>query len=207
MDLDQLKSTWKTLDNKLAATYQINEQMARMLLSDRSRGAIAGIRQNLKQAALFFTALLAGFSFVLLGNPFDYVSWIEFVPGVLYSLLVIIMLFMIAIEYQKMQANELILGSLRESLIQAIYQHEHYRQTMDRVWQISLLIGFLFGISLFARHFTDYGFIKSALLVGGQALMVVFMYLLAKRVLGQSPNRHLNRLKGHLRELDELDAI
>ena len=101
MDLEQLKSTWKTLDNKLTATYQINEQMARMLLSDRSRGATAGIRQNLKQAALFFTALLTGFSFILLGNPFDYVSWIEFVPGVLYSLLVIVMLFMIAIEYQK----------------------------------------------------------------------------------------------------------
>lgn len=207
MDLDQLKSTWKTLDDKLAATYRLNEQMARALLNDRSRGAIASIRQDLRWAALFFAALFSLFCVILLTNPFDYTTWVAFVPGILYSLLVAVVLLLIAVDYNQMQTNELVAGSLRESLTRAVYQHERYLKLMGRIWQISLLLGLLLGVSLSARNFNAYSVTKSVLLVGGQVLTGALLYWVAKRVLGRSPNQHLSRLKAHLRELDELDGL
>jgi hypothetical protein len=79
-------------------------------------------------------------------------------------------------------------------------------KTMNRVWQVSLGIGFLLGISLFARHFDDYGLTKFGLLAGGQALTVVLLYRLATWFMHQSSNIHLDQMKAHLAELDELEG-
>lgn len=206
MNLDELKASWKALDTKLVATHALSEQMARALISDRSRGTVAGITHDLKQAALFSTGLLGVFGIIMVTNPFDYTSWAEFIPVLLYSLLVLVALALIVREYREVRQTTLTKSNLRESLEQIIGLHNHYLTTMNRVWQLSLVIGFLFGLSLFARHFSDYGLTKFVLLAGGQALTVVVLYCLATWFMRQSANTHLDQLKAHLEELDELEG-
>ncbi len=205
MNLDELKTSWKTLDDKLMVTHSLNEKMARSLINDRSRGTVAGITVELKRAGFFFTGLLVVFGIVLVTNPFDYSGRAEFIPVVLYSLLVVIALVLIAQEYRQVRQTTLAQSNLHESLNQVIRVHEQYLKTMDRVWKLSLVIGFLFGLSLFARHFSDYGLAKFVLLAGGQALTVIAMYALATWLMGQAPNSHISQLKAHLTELDELE--
>ena len=204
MNLDELKPSWKALDTKLVATHALSEQMARALINDRSRGTVAGIAGHLKQAAVFFAALLGLLGVILTTNPFDYTGWAEYSPGVLYSLLVGVALVMIVQEYRQVRQTTLTKSNLGESLSQIIRLHEQYLKTMNRVWQLSLVIGFLFGLSLFARHFSDYGLTKFMLLAGGQALTITLLYGLARWLMNQSPNSHIAQLKAHLRELDEL---
>ena len=204
MNLDELKASWKALDTKLVATHALSEQMARALISDRSRGTVAGIEGQLKQVAVFFAVLLGLLGVILTTNPFDYTSWAEFIPVLLYSLLVLVALALIVREYREVRQTTLTKSNLSESLSQIIRLHEQYLKTMDRVWQLSLVIGFLFGLSLFARHFADYGLTKFMLLAGGQALTIAILYRLARWRMNQSPNLHIAQLKAYLRELDEL---
>ena len=204
MNLDELKASWKALDTKLVATHALSEQMAHALISDRSRGTVSGITHDLKQAALFSTGLLGVFGIIMVTNPFDYTSWAEFIPVLLYSLLVLVALALIVREYREVRQTTLTKSNLRESLEQIIGLHNHYLTTINRVWQLSLVIGFLFGLSLFVRHFADYGLTKFMLLAGGQALTIAILYGLAKWLMNQSPNLHIAQLKAHLRELDEL---
>lgn len=204
MNLDALKTSWKALDNKLATTHALSEKTARALINDRSRGAVAGIARDLKQAALFFAGLLVVFGVIMATNPFDYSSWGEFIPVVLYSLLVLVALTLIVREYRQVEQTTLTKSNLRESLKQIIGLHSHYLKTMNRVWKLSLVIGFLFGLSLFARHFSDYGLAKFVLLAGGQALLVIAIYTFATWFMRQSSNTHLDQLKANLEELDEL---
>jgi len=206
MNLDDLKVDWKALDTRLAATHKLTEKMAYRLINDRSQGTVAGITHELKRVGIFFIILLSVFGLVLTTNPFDYTKWAEYIPGALYSLLVLAALMLIGQEYRTVRQTTLTQSNLRESLGQIIRLHEQYLKTMNRVWQLSLLIGYLFGLSLFARHFADYGLTKFVLLAGGQALTVVVLYYLATWFKSQSPDAHIKQLKAHLRELDELET-
>lgn len=203
MNLDELKTSWKTLDDKLATTHALTERMARNLIKDQSRGTVATITSDLKRAGFFFAGLLGVFVVILATNPFDYSGWAEFIPVVLYSLLVLVALALIGHEYRQVRQTTLTNSNLREGLSQVIRLHEQYLKTMNRVWQVSLGIGFLLGISLFARHFDDYGLTKFMLLAGGQALTIVVLYRLATWFMHQNSNTHLDQLKVHLRELEE----
>ncbi|MCY7359753.1 MAG: hypothetical protein LH609_20320 [Rudanella sp.] len=206
MNLDELKTSWKTLDNKLMMTHALTEKMARTLINDRSRGTVASIMGELKRVGFFFAGLMVVFGVILATNPFDYSGRTEFIPVVLYSLLVVVALFLIAREYQQVRQTTLAQSNLHESLNQVIRIHEQYLKTMDRVWKLSLVIGCLFGLSLVARHFSDYGLAKFVLLASGQALTVVAMYALAKWLMGQAPNSHIDQLKAHLEELEALEG-
>lgn len=206
MNLDELKTNWKALDTRLIATHTLSEKMARALINDRSRGTVAGITHDLKRVGMFFITLLGVFGVILTTNPFDYTTSAEYIPGVLYSLLVLGALILIVQEYRTVRQTTLTQSNLRESLGQVIRVHEQYLNTMNRVWQLSLLIGYLFGLSLFSRHFASYGLTKFMLLAGGQALTVVVLYYLATWFMNQSPNAHITQLKAHLQELDELET-
>ena len=162
--------------------------------------------RDLKQAAFFFAGLLIVFGIIMATNPFDYSSWGEFIPVVLYSLLVLVALTLIVREYRQVEQTTLTTSNLRESLNQVIRVHEQYLKTMDRVWKLSLVIGFLFCLSLFARHFSDYSLTKFVLLAGGQALIVVVLYRLAIWFMRQSSNTHLAQLRAHLEELEALEG-
>lgn len=205
MNLDELKLNWKAIDNKLTATHALTEQMARTLVKNQSRGTVATIINDLKRAGFFFAGLLGVFVVILTTNPFDYSGWAEFIPAGLYSLLVLVALALIGQEHREVRQTTLTNRTLRESLSQIIRLHEQYLKTMNRVWQVSLGIGFLFVLSLFTRHFDDYGLAKFVLLAGGQALTVMVLYRLARWFMHKTPNPHIARLKAHLDELEELE--
>lgn len=205
MNLDDLKTTWKTLDERLLATHTLSEHVALSMMKDRSKGTLARMRRELQRISVFFAALLVLFGAIIAGNPFDYTHRLHYLPAIVYTLLVVVALGIQAHEYILLGKVSLTKSTLRESLQTVIQSRQRFLATMGTVWKLSLGAGFLLGISLVARHFEAYGFTKSLLVVGGQALTVLLVYALAKWVLARSPDSHLTELEAHLQELQELE--
>jgi len=157
MDLDELKMNWKMLDNKFSATQKLTEQMVFSMIKEQSKSTISKIQNKLKRTSFFFIGLLILFSTILAGNPFDYVSFYEFIPAVLYTFLAFLVLKTIFQEIIAIQKITISQNNLRESLRKIIALQERFKIVMDIIWKISVGIGFLFGLSLMIRNFERYG--------------------------------------------------
>lgn len=206
MNLDELKLSWKVLDERLLASHKLNEQLIITILKERSKDTLTTSKQGLMRIMVFFAGLLFLFGAILLGNPFDYVGWLEYVPAVLYTLLVVCVLGVVIRQYQQLREINLTRSNLRESLLMSIELQEKYQHMMNTLWQLSLVIGFLFALSLSGRHFQQYGWTKSLLIIGGQALTTWLLYRMAKWIFLSRPDAVVAELRSHLTELDELSV-
>jgi len=203
MDLEELKLNWKSLDEKIMVSQKLNEKMIRSMLKDQSKSTVYKIRNRLRRLALFFAFIFILFIAILAGNPFDYTHWYEYFPAVSYTLLLVAGLEIVVREFFSVSKITLEQNNLRESLSRIIVLHASYKTVMERIWKISLVIGFLLGISLMVRNFEKYGLAKSLLFIVGNAVTVILAYLLAKKIFKKIPDRNLEELKTTLAELDE----
>jgi hypothetical protein len=203
MNLDELKAGWKSLDEKVATINQLSEQMALSMMKEHSRSTISKIQDKLKKMAFYFGGLLILFVAILAGNPFDYNNWYEYVPAIAYTMLVVVGLEIIVRKIISISKVHLTKSNLRESLQRIIQLHETYQSVMDKVWKISMMIGFLLGVSLMVRNFESYGWTKSVLAVVANAIFVGTTYLIARMIFKQLPDSNLAELKTILAELEQ----
>lgn len=203
MTLDDLKTDWQSLDEKVRATQRISNQVVLSLMRDRSKSTLANMQRQLEHIALFFTALLLLFTAILLGNPFDYTHWFDYVPAVLYALLVANALRIVWQEYVAIRHVALTNNNLRESLQTVIRLHERHLLTMNKVWKFSLLAGFLLSLSLVSRNFGEYSWLKLVGVITGQLVTLLAMYTVARWLFGQLPDAHLTALRAYYSELEE----
>lgn len=204
MNLDELKMSWKSLDDRLATTQKLTEQMVFSMVRKQSKSTVVKIQVKLRNTSFFFTGLLILFIAIFVGNPFDYAQWYEFLPAGLYTLLVLAALKIIFQEIISIQKITLSQSNLKENLEKIIGLQERFKIVMDTVWKISMTIGFLFGISLMVRNFVKYGLLKSALLVGSFAFIVLAMFLFTKSIFKKFPDTNTEELKMNLSELDSI---
>ncbi|WP_254411150.1 hypothetical protein [Dyadobacter diqingensis] len=203
MNLDELKAGWKSLDEKVAATHQLSEQMALSMMKEHSKSTVSKIQDKLKKLAFYFAGLLTLFIAIVAGNPFDYHNWYEYVPAIAYAMLVVAGLEIIVREIISISKVRLTKSNLRESLQRIIQLHETYQSVMDTVWKISMVIGFLLGVSLMVRNFETYGWTKSVLIVIANAIFVGAIYLIARIIFKELPDSNLAELKTNLAELEQ----
>ena len=204
MNLDDLKTGWNTIDAKLQTSQLLSEQMVLSMIRTQSNSTVSRATRKLRNVTLFFSGLLVLFAAILSGNPFDYTQWFEYVPTVLYALVIIAGLKVVISANQAIAGIPLVKSNLRESLQKVIYIQQRYQDTMDKVWKISMAAGFLIGVSLLVRNFDSYGLTKWLLIVAAQALTVLVLFGIAKFVFSQFPDRTLSDLQMHLSELEEL---
>ena len=203
MNLEELKSNWKKLDEKMDRSQQLNEKVILSMLKDQSKSTVSKIQNQLKTIAIYFSCLFILLVAILAGNPFDYENWYEYIPSFTYTLLLIKSLEIVIREISAVNKITLSRDNLRESLGKIIILHENYKAVMDRVWKMSMIIGFLMGISLMIRNFENYGPTKSLLLIIGNAATVMLIFFLARNTFKRIPDRNLEELKMNLAELDE----
>jgi len=202
MNLEELKTSWKVLDERISASQKISEDLAVSILRNRSKSTVSKIQNQLKKLFLFFVGLFILFACILTGNPFDYSHWYEFIPATTYILLLVAGLKIIIQEIFSINKITLNKANLRESLQAIIDLHYAYKAVMDKIWKISLLIGFSMAISLMVRNFEKYGFLKSGFLILGNALIVMIVYRLTKTIFKQVPDKNLDELTMDLQELN-----
>ncbi|RCR68572.1 hypothetical protein [Larkinella punicea] len=207
MNLDELKSTWKAYDEKMLASQKLSERVVFMMIKDRSKSTLAKMERNLTGAGLIMTAVVLFFAAAIAGNAFDYTSWYFYIPSVLYIGLALFAISVVVKNYRNLSRVSLSQQNLYDSLTTVLRWHEKTRTALARVWLLCMMSGFLFGVSMVARKFETYGTTKVALLLSGQALMILMVYALARWVFAVFEDRLGKELKENIQELAQLKAI
>jgi hypothetical protein len=203
MVLDELKTYWQELDKKVENSLNINEQLMLTVRADQSRSTLAALQTKVARTGLFFAVLIAVFTAILLGNPFDYTRPVHYLPAVLYLLLLGAGFTMAGKEYLFLRRLNLTKSNLRESLFIVISSHKRYQELMDNLWKLSLVAGFMLGISLLAPRFATYSWMKIGLVIVAHAVTILLLYTGAKWLLKSLPDPELLRLETILAELEE----
>ena len=207
MNLDELKSTWKAYDEKMLASQKLSERVVFLMIRDRSKSTLAQMERNLKVAGLIMTAVVFFFSAAIAGNAFDYTSWYFYIPSVLYIGLALFAITVVVKNYRHLSRVSLSQQNLYDSLTTVLRWHEKTQAALARVWLLCMMSGFLFGVSMVARKFETYGTTKVILMLGGQALIILVLYALARWVFAVFEDRLGKELTENIQELDQLKAI
>src|SRR5688572_3231322 len=80
MKPDELISAWKAYDKKLDATLVLQDKIVRTVIRERVSNRFSGLRRKYAGGILWLLIWLALSVTVLLTNPFDYASGLQFVP-------------------------------------------------------------------------------------------------------------------------------
>ncbi|MES2733944.1 MAG: hypothetical protein V4714_19510 [Bacteroidota bacterium] len=204
MNLDELKLTWQAYDEKIRTTQQLGEKLVLTLIKDKSKGTLSKLARELRWVMLLFTGLILFLVAAIVGNAFDFTGWLSYLPMGMYLLLSTYALIILLKEYRNIQSVNLTKENLRECLQLLIRSHEHYFVAMGKIWQLCMIAGVLFGISLILRKVDDYGITKTLLFIGVQVITVLLIYAVAKWGFNISHDPHTAALKENLRELEEL---
>ena len=203
MNFDELKMIWATYDQTLQAHVRLNEYMVASMLKERSKGTITGMLQKLRLTSAIFAGLFLFLIAAMVGNAFDFVHWLQYVPMALYMLLSVIALLIVTKEYRILRETDLTTANLRESLQVIIAAHERGFKAMGTIWKLCMAAGFLFGVSMIYRTVDTRGWLVAGLFLGGQLLFLAGLYWLATRQLAISRDVSTLELRQNLKELEE----
>ncbi|KAA9357323.1 hypothetical protein [Larkinella humicola] len=207
MNLEELKSNWKAYDEKILASQKLSERVVFMMIKDRSKSTLAKMERNLTGAGLLMTAVVIFFAAAIVGNAFDYTSWYFYIPSVLYIGLALFAITVVVKNYRHLSRVSLSQQNLYDSLTTVLQWHVKTQAALARVWLLCMMAGFLFGVSMVARKFETYGTMKTVLILGGQAALILLMYATARWIFNSFEDHLGTELKENIQELDQLKAI
>jgi|GEM_PF-4455852 len=202
MDLDELKSTWKSYEQKLASTERLSHQLLQIVLQNRSNSTIDTMIRELRLAFAILSGLVLFFSAVLAGNPFDYTQPLYFLPAVCYLIIALAGLYFSVQHRNNLQKTRLLTHNLHQALTELIRFRTQHTKLMKWVWMLAMLAGSMIMLPTVARKFSE-GWINTLLIILFPIGLTIVSIGLAMLV-GMFTDRHLAELKGQLRELEEL---
>lgn len=206
MNLEELKKSWEAVDRKVNASTLLNEHMLRSIFSRRIASTVDSIH---RLYVSFYAVLAIEMVFliaILIGNPFDFVHRIQYVPYALLLIGVVVAFLNLALLHRKitrLSADEAISDYLRH-IVRVYDENRRYEK-----W---------FGLMLFAvALLVPFTFLPKKILAGaglGAALLdtliptaiSLFLFYGAHK-LGLFRNRHKDRLKDDLREWESLRSL
>lgn len=202
MNLDELKSAWKVYDQKLQTSQLLTERMIVGMIKERSRSRVAQIkRENTFFFILMVTELvLLGAIFV--GNPFDFIYPIQFVP---YGLLGIAIIMALVAIYRSnaivnIDMNSTTLGAFLNHVIK---EYEKNKKLEGRFGILMLASGCLTTLSFLPKKLARENLTAALIDTLIPLAICLFMYYLAFK-LGAFKNRKSEGFKEDLKELEEL---
>ena len=202
MNLDELKSAWQVYDQKLQNSQLLTERLIVGMIKDRSKSRVAQIKRENKWffALMVFELLILGAIFM--GNPFDFVYTIQFVPYVFLAIGIIMAL--VAIY----RSNAIVNTDMNSTTLGAFLQHvirEYEKNKKLEGWfgMLILASGCLTVLSFLPNKLEKKGLngalIDTLIPMG----ICLFIYFLAFK-LGAFKNRKSEGFKEDLKELEVL---
>lgn len=206
MNLDELKLAWKDYDRKLESTQQINERIITSMITERSRSTWGQARRyytfGFVLSAVWFLLAIA----ILIGNPFDYKSLMQYAPIFIMSLCFLAFLVLFVIHYRKIDSINIHHTNLDESLKRIIAIYEKPRALLRGVLYIYLAAAFAFPISFLPTKIARSG-VWEAIFDTLIPMAISAALLLIASKLGAFKERHQQKFEKNLNELQELRAL
>lgn len=206
MNLDELKLAWKDYDRKLQSTQLINERIITSMITERSRSTWGQARRyytfGFVLSSVWFLLAIA----ILVGNPFDYKSLVQYAPIFIMSLCFFAFLVLFFINYRKLDSINIHHTNLDESLKTIIGLYEKPRALIRGVLYIYLAAGFAFPISFLPTKIARSG-VWEAIFDTLIPMTISAVLLLIASKLGAFRERHKHKFEKDLNELQELRAL
>ena len=204
MNLDELKQTWQYYDQKLAAVNQINDKLIKSMIRERSNSTLAKISRH----SLLIMALMAAVSVFcalsIVYNAFDYQYTLQYLPLAFMCLASGIFFILLCKEFSLGQ-TELHNDNLTEALRKVLTEHKKLMVSHRRLAVIILSAGIIWPVGNLHRMIETKGLLAAlSLLLVTISVHVVFVVLARKA--GAFKDRHGDKLKADLRELEEFES-
>lgn len=202
MNLDELKSAWKVYDQKLQTSQLLTERLIVGMIKERSKSRVAQIKRENKWffALMIFELLLIGAIFM--GNPFDFIYKIQFVPYVFLAIGIIMALVSIyrSNAIVNIDMNSTTLGAFLKNVIR---EYEKNKKLEGWFGILMLSSGCLTVLSFLPNKLEKKG-LNTALIDTFIPLGVCLIIYYMAFKLGAFKNRKSEGFKEDLQELEAL---
>lgn len=202
MNLEELKSAWKVYDQKLQTSQLLTERLIVGMIKERSKSRVAQIKRENKWffALMIFELLVLGAIFM--GNPFDFIYKIQFVPYVFLAIGIIMALVSIyrSNAIVNIDMNSTTLGAFLKNVLR---EYEKNKKLEGWFGILMLSSGCLTVLSFLPNKLEKKG-LNAALIdtLIPMGVCLIIYYLAFK--LGAFKNRKSEGFKDDLQELEAL---
>jgi hypothetical protein len=205
MELESMKKKWAILDEKIQQAVALNEKLIENIISSRTTTTIESIK---RLYTFFYIMLIVEFIFIvaiLLGNPFDFIFTIQYIPYVL-------LLSGVTIAF----VNLLRINAAIRALSPAVNIGEYLKcivSVYDRnkkfeKWFVMILLtaGLLVPFSFLPQKMERVGYWSALLDIVAMVVITLLLYFLAFKF-GAFKNRHKIKLEKDLADWNELKRL
>lgn len=202
MNLDELKSAWKVYDQKLQTSQQLTERLIVGMIKERSKSRVAQIKRENTFFFILMVVELVLLGAIFLGNPFDFIYPIQFVP---YGFLAVGILMALVAIYR---SNTIVNVDMNSTTLGAFLNHvvkEYEKNKKLEGWfgVLMLASGCLTTLSFLPNKLEKMHLAAALKDTFIPIVVCLIIYFLAFR-LGVFKNRKSEGFKEDLRELEEL---
>ncbi|MBA4851295.1 hypothetical protein [Emticicia sp. BO119] len=202
MNLDELKSAWQVYDQKLQTSQLLTEKLIVGMIKERSKSRVAQIKRENTFFFVLMVSELVLLGAVFVGNPFDFIYPIQFVPFVFLAIGIIMALVAI------FKSNAIINMDMNSTTLGAFLQHviSEYEKNkrLERWFGILMLSsGCLTVLSFLPNKLAKQALVSALIDTAIPMGICLVIYFLAFRF-GLFNNRKSEGFKEDLRELEGL---
>jgi hypothetical protein len=207
MNVDELKTVWQNLDRKLNAAKTLNEKLISSIVTERSGNRFRTVKRNYLIGFAWLTLCLSAGLAVILGNPFDYVYTVQYIPMVIYCIGLIVITTWMINSYSKLNQIKLDQLNIRSALKGIVTIYERPKKFMRyTLWVFIISQTILFPLSFLPKSIDRLG-LWPALAERLIPISIAILMLFIAHKLGAFKERHGLRFKEDLEELEQLKRM
>ena len=205
MNIEEIKIEWKRVNQRLATTDRLNEQLIQSMLRERSRSRVSKIRRNntVLMALMILNLLLI--AAIFFGNPFDFKYTLQYIP---YGILAIgVSLAIVSLIKSFQSFNVDINGMNLESfLTKTLLEYEKNKKIETWFGRIILFAGLLTALSFLPKKLENKELLPALAETALSVLITLAIYFIAYKA-GAFKNRKKEGFENDLKEWKELKGI
>jgi hypothetical protein len=207
MTLDELKLAWKAYDHKVEATQQLSEKVIISMITHRSDSRFNAAKRNYRIGFLWMAGWAAFALLICFTNPFDYQMAWQYVPVIVFVVCVVIFVVGMMntyLQWSRISIQQATIDSALKKIIEVYERPRKFQQYTLYLFLFSQVI--LFPLSFLPRSIERAGFWPAL----GERLIpmaIAALMLYAAHRLGAFKERHKDKFREDLNELEELKAM
>lgn len=207
MNIDEFKSAWKNIDERLNSTQPIDGQLIESMIRERSNSRLSRIIKK-QFVAILYVFLMFGLGVAILtGNPFDYQTKLEHIPIVIYCLSMATLLVGMVNAYRKLKIVDLNRGNLSESLKQIVRLYENPDRYLGYALRTLIFsAAVLFPLSFFPRKISGMD-ISNAMIDTVLPIFITSSLLFIAYKFGVFREKNSQKFRRELEELQSLKGL
>ena len=207
MNIDELKAAWSVYDKKVETTQRINDKVIESMIANRSDNRFAIVKRNYLLGFLWMFGWASLALVICLTNPFDYQMGWQYIPMWIFIGCVVIYTFAMVNTFLKLKTINITTTNVESSLKKIIEVYERPQKFL----KYTLYLFIFSQVVLFPLSFLPRGIERSGFwLALGERLIpmsIAALMLYVAHKLGAFKERHKDKFKADLSELEQLKAM